>query len=139
MLIVAIAIGCRKEDKPIAGFADDVTVTADERRKVRALVRAAEYFCERAGLRFKDAKCKAMGIGDGSLVNPLIAVNGKVVPAMYKTPFKFLGRMVYPKFENLEEGPVVEKFIALMERKRIRSNLMIVRKRGSTRMGSFPL
>ncbi|MCP4489606.1 MAG: hypothetical protein GY820_20160, partial [Gammaproteobacteria bacterium] len=116
ILLVAVLLGCREEDKPVAGFADDVTLTSGDRKILRALVRAAENFCTWAGLRFKDSKCKAMGVVDGSLVNPLISVNGKVVPAMHKLPFKFLGRMVYPKFDHLEEGPVVDKFLALMKK-----------------------
>ena len=43
-----------------------------------------------------------MGVVGGSLMNPLIAVNNKVVPAMHKAPFKFLGRMVYTKFDHLK-------------------------------------
>ena len=57
-----------------------------------------------------------MGVVGGSLVNTLIAVNNKVVLAMYKAPFKFLGRMVYPKFDHAEEGPVIDKFRALMKK-----------------------
>lgn len=49
-----------------------------------------------------------MGVADGSLLNPLIAVNGKVVPAMHKEPFKFLRRWVYPSFDGIEESRVID-------------------------------
>ena len=81
--------------KSVTGFADDVTLSSDDRTKLRSLVRAAVNFCSWTGLQFKDSKCKAMGVVGGSLVNPLIAVNNKVVPAMHKAPLKFLARMVY--------------------------------------------
>ena len=57
-----------------------------------------------------------MGVVNGSLVNPLIAVNGKIVPAIHKTPFKFLGRLVYPRFDQREDAVVVDKFVQLMEK-----------------------
>ena len=49
ILQVALLIGCKEEDKPVAAFADDVTLSAVERRQVRALVKAAHNFCEWAG------------------------------------------------------------------------------------------
>ena len=116
LIKVATMVGCESHDKPIVAFADDITLSSDDRMKTRALVRAAENFCRWAGLNFKNSKCKAMGIVSGSLVNPLIPVNGKIIPAMHKTPFKFLGRLVYPKFDDKEEGAVIDKFLALMSK-----------------------
>ena len=46
-----------------------------------------QKICNWAGLRFKDSKCKAMLAVGGSLVRPLITVNGKVIPAMHITPW----------------------------------------------------
>ncbi len=44
----------------------------------------------------------------------LIPVNGKIVPALHKQPFKFLGRWVYPAFGEQDEPRIINKFNALM-------------------------
>lgn len=53
LLRVAQVIGGTGVEKPVAGFADDVTLYATDRIVLRALVRAAEHLCNWAGLRFK--------------------------------------------------------------------------------------
>ena len=115
LVLVAIKIGCMLEDKPVTAFADDLTLSVDERLQLRALVSAAEKYTDWAGLHWKDSKCLATGIKNGSLVNPLIPVNGKLVPAMHKKPSKYLGRMVYPYLGQKEEADVIVLYKDLLQ------------------------
>ena len=115
LLYVAITLGCNEEDKPVTGFADDLTISTEDRDAMIQLVKAAEQFCKWAKLNFKDSKCKSFGLHNSSMVNPLIPVNGRIVPTMHKEPHKFLGRLVYPKLAKVEEHDVVKRFKELME------------------------
>ena len=115
LVLIATDFGCSAEDKPIVGFADDLTLSTETRCQLMILIKTAEKFCSWAGLNFKDSKCKSFGVSNGSVVNPLIPVNGKIVPTISKEPFKFLGRLIYPALEEIEEKYVVDKFRNLMK------------------------
>ena len=67
----------------------------------------------------------------------MIPVNGKIILAMHKAPFKFLGRLVYPNFDDKEKGPVVDKFLALVG-KLIISNCTIAKKTWMYEYGVLP-
>ena len=101
---MTVVLSYKKIEKPVSGFADDVSVKTRSHDDMSSTLKFAEDLCEWSKcFKFKESKSYIMAMDSkGKPVDPKIRLNGKLIPPLTSKPFKFLGRWIYPSLKDKE-------------------------------------
>ena len=115
--IKARDLGAIPEDKPVSAFADDLTTKTNDDTKMQTLLNfISSTFDWSKCLQLNTKKCKVLCINErGEPSNVDLTLNGKKINHLENSPFKFLGRWIYPSLSDVDNRRhVVVKFENLM-------------------------
>ena len=102
--IKARDLGAIPEDKPVSAFADDLTTKTNDDTKMQTLLNfISSTFDWSKCLQLNTKKCKVLCINErGEPSNVDLTLNGKKINHLENSPFKFLGRWIYPSLSDVE-------------------------------------
>lgn len=101
---MTVVLSYKKIEKPVSGFADDLSVKTRSSDDMSSTLKFAEDLCEWSRcFKFKESKSYIMAMGsNGKPDDPKLRLNGKLIPPLTSKPFKFLGRWIYPSLKDKE-------------------------------------
>ena len=94
----AFETGSIPEDKPVSGFADDLTTKTNNMEKQQEILdHVSCLFKWSKSFTLNVKKCKSLCIDStGHPIEHNLKIGGQPVSSLHNTPFKFLGRWIHP-------------------------------------------
>lgn len=101
---MTVTLSYKHVEKPVSGFADDLTVKTRKIEDMCATLKFAEELCVWSRcFKFKESKSAIMALDEkGVPFDPKCRLNDILIPPLTTKPFKFLGRWVYPSLKDKE-------------------------------------
>ena len=107
LIITALVLAMKNmgyvaSNKPVSGFADDLTLKTGKVCDMAEILKIAEHcIAWTQCMKFKSSKSVILAVDcEGKPFDPRLTLNDTLIPSLINKPFKFLGKWLYPSLND---------------------------------------